>query len=151
MADRGSWLIMFSCVCDLCELTLWYFVYSVDAYWKQRLLCTLLFLFLILILHFLLFSFGSVLIKGWLCCVYTHQHSHTLTHTRCRGGVTAAGQDSTVASLSPLYAFRLSLCAEIINCVHVWRRDYSCLIVVSVVMETIRPSVNKQPYLAVFG
>lgn len=147
MADRGSWLIMFSCVCDLCELTLWYFVYSVDAYWKQRLLCTLLFLFLILILHFLLFSFGSVLIKGWLCCVYTHPHSHTHTVEE------EWQQPARIPQLplSPLHAFCLSLCAEIINCVHVWRRDYSCLIVVSVVMETIRPSVNKQPYLAVFG
>lgn len=37
------------------------------------------------------------------------------------------------------------------NYIHVWKWDCTCLIVASVVMETINQSVNKRPYLAVFG
>lgn len=41
--------------------------------------------------------------------------------------------------------------AELMNCVHVWKWDCTCLIVASVVMATISQSANKRPDLAVFG
>lgn len=41
--------------------------------------------------------------------------------------------------------------AGLMNHVHVWKWDCTCLIVASVVMETIIQSVNKHPFLAMFG